>query len=168
MKPSKLLLILFFLIATTCKTNTLTGKKTLNFFGDNKPLFAMSLKKYETFLSEHEVVRGTEDAKLVSSVGKDIAKAAQTYFSYKEQPNLLDEYDWEYHLVKSDQVNAWCMPGGKIVFYTGIMGIADNPDGIATIMGHEIAHSLADHGAQRMSMGILQQAGGMITKENEL
>ena len=165
MKPPKLLLVLFFLIATACKTNTLTGKKTLNFFGDNKPLFAMSLKKYETFLSEHEVVRGTEDAKLVSRVGKDIAKAAQTYFSYKEQPNLLDEYDWEYHLVKSDQVNAWCMPGGKIVFYTGIMGIADNPDGIATIMGHEIAHALADHGAQRMSMGILKQAGGMITAE---
>lgn len=167
MKPFKLLLTLFFLlaIATGCKTNTLTGKKTLNFFGDNKPLFAMSLKQYETFLNEHEVVRGTEDAKLVSSIGKDIAKAAQTYFNYKGQPNLLDEYDWEYRLVKSDQVNAWCMPGGKIVFYTGIMGIADNPDGIAAIMGHEVAHALADHGAQRMSMGIVQQAGGMITAE---
>ena len=167
MKPSKLLLPLFFVlaIATACKTNTLTGKKTLNFFGDNKPLFAMSLKQYETFLSEHEVVRGTENARLVSRIGKDIAKAAKTYFSYKGQPNLLDEYDWEYHLVKRDQVNAWCMPGGKIVFYTGIMGIADNPDGIAAIMGHEVAHALADHGAQRISMGILQQAGVMITAE---
>jgi predicted Zn-dependent protease len=125
----------------------------------------MSLKQYEAFLSEHEIVRDTENAKLVSSIGRDIAKAAQAYFSYKGQPNLLDEYDWEYRLVKSDQVNAWCMPGGKIVFYTGIMDIADNPDGIAAIMGHEVAHALADHGAQRMSLGIVQQAGGMITAE---
>ena len=167
MKPFKLLLTLLFLLAVAsgCKTNTLTGKKTLNFFGDNKPLFAMSLKQYEAFLSEHEIVLATEDAKLVSSIGKDIAKAAKIYFNYKGQPNLLDEYDWEYRLVNSDQVNAWCMPGGKIVFYTGIMDIADNPDGIATIMGHEVAHALADHGAQRMSMGIVQQAGGMITAE---
>ena len=125
----------------------------------------MSLKQYEAFLSEHEIVRDTENAKLVSSIGIDIAKAAKAYFSYKGQPNQLDEYDWEYRLVKSDQVNAWCMPGGKIVFYTGIMDIADNPDGIATIMGHEVAHALADHVAQRMSLGIVQQAGGMITAE---
>jgi predicted Zn-dependent protease len=167
MKPSKLTLtlLLLFSIVVGCKTNTLTGKKTLNFFGNNKPLFAMSLKQYEAFLSEHEIVRDTENAKLVSSIGRDIAKAAKTYFSYKGQPNLIDGYDWEYHLVKSDQVNAWCMPGGKIVFYTGIMDIADNPDGIAAIMGHEVAHALADHGAQRMSLGIVQQAGGMITAE---
>jgi predicted Zn-dependent protease len=167
MKPFKLTLtlLLLFSIVVGCKTNTLTGKKTLNFFGNNKPLFAMSLKQYEAFLSEHEIVRDTENAKLVSSIGRDIAKAAKTYFSYKGQPNLIDGYDWEYHLVKSDQVNAWCMPGGKIVFYTGIMDIADNPDGIAAIMGHEVAHALADHGAQRMSLGIVQQAGGMITAE---
>ena len=167
MKPSKLTLtlLLLFSIVVGCKTNTLTGKKTLNFFGNNKPLFAMSLKQYEAFLSEHEIVRDTENAKLVSSIGRDIAKAAKTYCSYKGQPNLMDGYDWEYHLVKSDQVNAWCMPGGKIVFYTGIMDIADNPDGIAAIMGHEVAHALADHGAQRMSLGIVQQVGGMITAE---
>jgi predicted Zn-dependent protease len=167
MKPSKLTLTLLFLLSIVvgCKTNTLTGKKTLNFFGDNKPLFAMSLKQYEAFLSEHEIVRDTENAKLVSSIGRDIAKAAKAYFSYKGQPNLIDGYDWEYHLVKSDQVNAWCMPGGKIVFYTGILDIADNPDGIAAIIGHEVAHALADHGAQRMSLGIVQQVGGMITAE---
>ena len=121
----------------------------------------MSLKQYETFLNEHEVVRGTEDAKLVSSIGKDIAKAAQTYFNYKGQPNLLDEYDWEYRLVKSDQVNAWCMPGGKIVFYTGILPIAKNEAGIAAIMGHEVAHALANHGQQRMSAGMIQQGVGV-------
>ena len=157
MKPFKLLLTLFFVlaIATGCKTNTLTGKKTLNFFGDNKPLFAMSLKQYETFLSEHEVVRGTEDAKLVSSIGKDIAKAAQTYFNYKGQPNLLDEYDWEYRLVKSDQVNAWCMPGGKIAVYTGILKVTKNTDGLASVMGHEIAHAVAKHSVERASRSVL-------------
>ena len=92
MKPFKLTLTLFLLLSIVvgCKTNTLTGKKTLNFFGDNKPLFAMSLKQYEAFLSENEIVRDTENAKLVSSIGRDIAKAAQAYFSYKGRPNLLN------------------------------------------------------------------------------
>lgn len=157
-----------FLVITVlffgCKTNVLTGKKTLNFFGNNQ-LFAMSLQQYQSFLDENEVVTNTKEADLVKDIGADIARAAQIYFNYKGQPNMLDGYNWEYNLVNSDQVNAWCMPGGKIVFYTGIMPIADNPDGIAAIMGHEVAHALADHGAQRMSLGIVQQAGGIITAE---
>ncbi len=165
MKPLNIFILFVFALFLSCKTNTLTGKKNLNFFGDNKPLFAMSLKQYQSFLSEHEVVTNTKEAKLISDIGSDIAKAAQAYFNYKGKPHLLDEYNWEYNLVNSDQVNAWCMPGGKIVFYTGIMGIADNPDGVAAIMGHEVAHALADHGAQRMSLGIVQQAGGIVAAE---
>jgi predicted Zn-dependent protease len=163
----KTLQYVFLVIAVLffgCKTNVLTGKKTLNFFG-NKQLFAMSLQQYQSFLDENEVVTNTKEADLVKDIGADIARAAQIYFNYKGQPNMLDGYNWEYNLVNSDQVNAWCMPGGKIVFYTGIMPIADNPDGIAAIMGHEVAHALADHGAQRMSLGIVQQAGGIITAE---
>ena len=153
------------LLLLGCKTNVLTGKKTLNFFGNNKQIFAMSLQQYQSFLNENDVVTNTKDANLVSSIGEDIARAAQIYFNYKGQPNMLSDYDWEYNLVNNKQVNAWCMPGGKIVFYTGIMPIAANPDGIAAIMGHEVAHALADHGAQRMSLGIVQEAGGIITAE---
>lgn len=165
MKTTHYVIIAALLMLLGCKTNVLTGKKTLNFFGNNKQLFSMSLQQYQSFLNENDVITGTRDAELVASIGKDIARAAQQYFIYKGQPNVLNDYGWEYNLVNNKQVNAWCMPGGKIVFYTGIMPIAANPDGIAAIMGHEVAHALADHGAQRMSLGIVQQAGGIITAE---
>lgn len=164
MKTSRYVFLVITVLFFGCKTNVLTGKKTLNFFG-NKQLFAMSLQQYQSFLGENEVVINTKEADLVKDIGADIARAAQIYFNYKGQPHLLNDYNWEYNLVNNDQVNAWCMPGGKIVFYTGIIPIADNPDGIAAIMGHEVAHALADHGAQRMSLGIVQQAGGIITAE---
>lgn len=160
---TSVLFIVIFLIG--CKTNILTGKKTLNFFGNNKQIFATSLQQYKSFLDENEVIKNSKEANMVKKIGADIARAAQIYFNYKGQHNMLDDYNWEYNLVNSDQVNAWCMPGGKIVFYTGIMPIANNPDGIAAIMGHEVAHALADHGAQRMSLGILQQVGGIVTAE---
>ncbi|MDA0779814.1 MAG: M48 family metallopeptidase [Bacteroidetes bacterium] len=165
MKKTYPLYIVVCLLFIGCKANVLTGEKSLNFFSDNKKLFAMSLQQYETFLNENEVVTGTKDANLVRSIGEDIARAAQIYYNYKGQPNMLNDYNWEYNLVNNEQVNAWCMPGGKIVFYTGIMPIASNPDGIAAIMGHEVAHALSDHGAQRMSLGMVQQAGGIITGE---
>lgn len=165
MKYSYFLFIVAILLFFGCKTNVLTGKKTLNFFGNNKQLFAMSLQQYQSFIDENEVVINTKESELVKSIGQDIAHAAEVYFNYKGQPNMLNDYDWEYNLIQSDQVNAWCMPGGKIVFYSGIMPIAVKDDGIAAIMGHEVAHALADHGAQRMSLGIVQQAGGIITAE---
>lgn len=165
MKNNYSLFIAVFLVFVGCKTNVLTGKKTLNFFGNNKQIFAMSLQQYNSFLSENDVITDTKESDLVKSIGEDIARAAQVYFNYKGQPNMLNDYNWEYNLVNNQQVNAWCMPGGKIVFYTGIMPIAANADGIAAIMGHEVAHALADHGAQRMSLGIVQQAGGIITAE---
>ncbi len=156
-----LVLFLFF----GCKTNIITGKNTLNFFGNNQTLFPTSFEQYRSFLREHEVIVGTEEANQVRKIGGEIAKAARRYVEYNGQADALNHYAWEYNLVKSDEVNAWCMPGGKIVFYTGIMPIAQNPDGIAAIMGHEIAHALADHGAQRMSLGIVQQVGGLLTAE---
>lgn len=165
MKTSQYILLVLSVLFFGCKTNVLTGKKTLNFFGNNKQIFSMSLQQYQSFLNENEVVTNTKDAELIKEIGAAIAHAAQVYFNYKGQSHLLNDYDWEYNLVNSEQVNAWCMPGGKIVFYTGIMPIAKNPDGIAAIMGHEVAHALADHGAQRMSLGIVQQVGGIVTAE---
>ena len=165
MKKNYAVFITILLVFVGCKTNVLTGKKTLNFFGNNKQIFAMSLQQYNSFLSENDVITDTKESDLVKSIGEDIASAAKIYFNYKGQPNMLNDYNWEYNLVNNKQVNAWCMPGGKIVFYTGIMLIAANADGIAAIMGHEVAHALADHGAQRMSLGIVQQAGGIITAE---
>lgn len=146
------LLFLFLLLLTQCKVNQFTGKKTLQFY-DNKTLLPLVFKEYENFINSNEVIRGTKESDQIEFVGKKITQAAETYFQYKGNLSYLDDYEWEYNLVKDDAINAWCMPGGKIVFYTGILEVAQNEAGIAAIMGHEVAHALSNHGAQRMSMG---------------
>ena len=152
----KISILLFVLVLSSCKVNQLTGKKTFNAFS-NKQLFPMALTQYEQFLKEHTVVENTAESRDILTIGKRIAKAAQQYFEFKGVPNYLEDYRWEYHLVQDSQKNAWCMPGGKIVFYTGILDVAANADGIATIMGHEVAHALLDHGGQRMTISLAQQ-----------
>ena len=117
----------------------------------------MALQQYSTFLAENEVLSGTPEQIQIQKTVQDIAMAAQKYFEFKGHPNYLDEYAWEYNLVKNKQRNAWCMPGGKIIFYTGILSVALNENGITAIMGHEVAHTLADHGGQRMSLSLAQQ-----------
>lgn len=147
---------IFVLLFISCKTNYLTGKKTFNAFS-NKQLFPMALQQYNSFLSDNEVINNTNEQRKIIQIGEKIAIAAQQYFAFKGYPNYLDEYAWEYNLVKNEQLNAWCMPGGKIVFYTGILPVALNDNGIAAILGHEVAHALADHGGQRMSIALAQQ-----------
>lgn len=98
-------------------------------------------------------------------MGKKITQPAETYFQYKGNLSYLNDYEWEYNLVKDDAINAWCMPGGKIVFYTGILEVVQNEAGIAAIMGHEVAHALSNHGAQRMSIGTIQQGLGVLVSQ---
>ncbi|MDY2586904.1 M48 family metallopeptidase [Winogradskyella aquimaris] len=147
-------------IVVSCATNPFTGKKTMAFVS-NDQLFPSSFAQYNQVLSESKVITGTKDAEMITRVGQRIAVAAERYLNANGYQGYLDDYKWEYKLIESDQVNAWCMPGGKIAFYTGILPIAQNETGVAAIMGHEVAHALANHGQQRMSSGILQQAGGV-------
>ncbi len=142
----------------SCATNPLTGKKTLNFVS-NSELFPSSFQEYGTFLKANKVVSGTADAKKVESVGIKIKVAAERYLASLGQTDYLNGYQWEYKLVDNKEVNAWCMPGGKIVVYTGILPITKNDAGLATVMGHEVSHALANHGAQRMSASQLQTLG---------
>jgi len=107
------------------------------------------------------VVEGTAEAKMISRVGQRISSSAERWLTANGYPGYLKDYRWEYNLVKDENINAWCMPGGKIVFYTGIMPITQSETGVAVVMGHEVAHALADHGAQRMSAGTLQQIGAV-------
>ena len=143
-----------------CATNPLTGKKTLNFVS-NSELFPSSFQEYGTFLKENKVITGTADAKKVESVGMKIKVAAEKYLAYLGQTEYLKDYRWEYKLVDSKEVNAWCMPGGKIVVYSGILPITKDEAGLATVMGHEVSHALANHGAQRMSASQLQSLGAV-------
>lgn len=159
MKKS-ILTIAVFLAVVSCKTNPFTGKSTLNFY-PNSQMFPMAFAQYDQFLGENKVVTGTSDAQMITRVGQRIASAAERWLDANGYPGYLKDYQWEYKLVKDETVNAWCMPGGKIVFYTGILPITQNETGVAVVMGHEVAHALADHGAQRMSAGMVQQIGAV-------
>ena len=147
-------------LATSCATNPLTGKKSLNFVS-NSELFPTSFQQYGTFLSENKVITGTADARKVETVGLRIKAAAEKYLTYLGQAQYLQDYRWEYKLIDNKEVNAWCMPGGKIVVYSGILPITKDDAGLATVMGHEVSHALANHGAQRMSAAQLQQLGAV-------
>jgi predicted Zn-dependent protease len=154
------LLVLTLFLVSACKTSPFTGKKTLNFVSNDK-LFPMAFQQYNTFLSENNVITGTAEADMVKRVGAKIAVAAERYLTALGEPGYLKDYRWEYNLVGDEAVNAWCMPGGKIVVYTGILPITQDETGLAMVMGHELAHALADHGAQRMSAAQVQQIGAV-------
>ena len=147
-------------IVVACSTNPFTGKQTLALV-PNSQILPMAFQQYQEFLSENKVVKNTADAQMVKSVGQKIAAAAERYLTANGYAGYLTDYRWEYNLVDSKDVNAWCMPGGKIVVYTGILPITKNEAGLAAVMGHEVAHALANHGQQRMSAGQLQQLGAV-------
>ena len=153
------LFFLVFLGMAACKTNPFTGKSTLNFYADNSSLFPTAFAEYDKFLSSNKVVTGTPEAAMITRVGQRISKAAERWLTANGYPGYLKDYRWEYNLVQDKTINAWCMPGGKIVFYTGILPICQDETGVAVVMGHEVAHALADHGAQRMSAQTLQSLG---------
>lgn len=122
---------------------------------------AMSFTQYDQFLESNEVITSTKEANMVKKVGANIQKAVEDYFAAQGMSSALVGYNWEFNLVKDDVINAWCMPGGKVVFYTGIIPICKDEIGIAVVMGHEVAHAIAKHGNERMSQGMMFQLGGM-------
>ncbi len=146
--------------AIGCATNPFTGKQTLALV-PNSEILPMAFQQYDQFLSENKVISNTAEARMVSNVGQKIANAAERYLSANGYAGYLENYRWEYHLVQSPEINAWCMPGGKIVVYTGILPITQDEAGLAAVMGHEVAHALANHGQQRMSATQLQQLGAV-------
>lgn len=156
-----LLLTIFAAIIFSCATNPFTGKKTMAFV-PNSQLFPTAFAQYDSFLSDHKVIKGTRDADMVNRVGQKLATAAERWLTANGNIGYLKDYKWEYNLVKDSLVNAWCMPGGKIVVYTGILPITQNETGLAVVLGHEIAHALANHGQQRMSAGMIQQLGAVV------
>ncbi len=149
---------LFVLLALACATNPVTGKLNWAIVGNNT-LFPSAFQQYNQFLKSNKVVTGTADAKRVETVGNKIRVAAEKLLAARGQSAVLKDYQWEFKLIDSKEVNAWCMPGGKIAFYTGILPITKDEAGMAVVMGHEVAHALLNHGQQRMSKGILAELG---------
>ncbi len=155
-----LTMVLMVVLLYACTTNPFTGKQTLALV-PNSQILPMAFQQYNQFLTEHKVVNGTAEANRVQSVGEKIAVASERWLNANGYQGYLSEYKWEFNLIEDEAVNAWCMPGGKIVFYTGIMPIANTEARVAAVMGHEVAHALANHGQQRMSAGQLQQLGAV-------
>lgn len=146
----------------SCSRNAVTGRNQLSLVPESE-IQSMALTQYRTFLSQNKVVSSSvsKDAEMVRRVGQRITTAITEYYTSKGQQSILDGYEWEYNLVDSKDVNAWCMPGGKIVVYTGLLPITQNEAALAVVMGHEVTHALAKHGNERMSQGLIQQFGQM-------
>jgi len=158
----KQLIILLCLISLLagCSQVEITGRKQFNIVPDST-MNSMSFQNYGEFLTQHRVITNTSQAQMVKRVGARIQNAVEQYCSQNGIQDKLNGYDWEFNLVDDPNVNAWCMPGGKVVVYTGLLPVTQNEAGLAVVMGHEIAHAFAKHGAERMSQGLLVEMGGI-------
>jgi predicted Zn-dependent protease len=154
-----LLAVLLFCLSA-CSTVPITGRSQLNLIPGSS-MMSMSLQQYDEFLKEHKLSTDLEQTATVKRVGANIQHAVERYFASSGLSQHLNDYKWEFNLVEDKQVNAWCMPGGKVVVYTGILPVANGDAGLAVVMGHEIAHAIAEHGNERMSQGLLAQMGGI-------
>jgi len=146
-------------IFSACFKNPVTGRSSVNLVDENS-VRQQSAASYTSFLSTNKLVNGTADAAMVSRVGNRMADAVKRYLQERGKADLISGYQWEFNLVNSNEVNAFCMPGGKVVVYTGIIPITANETGLAVVMGHEIAHAIARHGNERMSQQLIAEAGG--------
>jgi len=143
-----------------CATNAVTGRKQLSLVSEAE-LQMMATSQYQTFLKENKTLSSSNsNAAMVDRVGGRIANAITKYYTNQGKSSILDGYQWEFNTVDSKDANAWCMPGGKVVVYTGLLPITQTETALAIVMGHEIAHAIANHGNERMSQAMVQQLGG--------
>ena len=154
--------LLLMIMAVSCTTNAITGRKQFTLLPEAE-VQSMAIQEYQSFLSQNKVLNTTvnKDAEMVRRVGQRISSVVEKYYAEKGLAASLEGFKWEYNLVDSKEVNAWCMPGGKIVVYTGLLPITQNEAALAVVMGHEVSHALFQHGNSRMSQGLVQQLGGV-------
>ena len=161
-------IFVFLLIAAilvhSCSTVPLTGRRQLSLIPESE-MISMSLTSYSDFLKENNVSADRSNSTLVQEVGQNISAAVVKYFSDNNMSASLNGYQWEFNLVDDATPNAWCMPGGKVVVYTGILPYTQDKDGLAVVVSHEIAHAVARHGSERMSQQMLVQLGGVALGE---
>jgi predicted Zn-dependent protease len=160
MKQSVPILLSLLSLLLACATVPITGRQQLSLVSSST-LNSMSFQQYREFLSQHHVVTGTSEAALVKKVGRRIQEAVENYCRTNNLSSHLEGYGWEFNLIDDPEVNAWCMPGGKVVVYTGILPITRDEAGLATVIGHEVAHAVANHGNERMSQSLLVNMGGI-------
>ena len=147
-----------FAVVLSCSKVPITGRSQLSLVPEGE-IIAMADASYDTFLMQNKLSTDKEATAMIKRCGGKIQKAVESYFASQNASDQLKDYTWEFNLVESEEVNAWCMPGGKVVFYTGILPICKDETGVAVVMGHEVAHAVARHGNERMSQGLLAQFG---------
>ncbi len=152
--------ILLFTFIISCSKVPITGRKQLIIIPDGQ-LYPASFGQYSDFMKTAKLSTNSTQSQLVKKVGNNIKNAVETYLKEKKLSDRLSDYKWEFNLVEDPTANAWCMPGGKVAVYTGILPITQTEAGLAVVMGHEIAHAIAEHGGERMSQSMIQQLGGV-------
>ena len=152
------LVVGILLTLVSCATVPLTGRRQLDLIS-SKTMIRMSWQQYRDFLNKHKLSSDREKVEMVQRVGKRIQQAVERYMRDHGMADRLKDYQWEFNLVESDEVNAWSMPGGKVVVYTGILPVTRDETGLAIVLGHEIAHVVARHGNERMSQALLAGRG---------
>ncbi|MFH1861819.1 MAG: M48 family metallopeptidase [bacterium] len=152
-------ILLGFLIG--CATVPITGRQQFSVIPQSE-LLSMSFSSYQQVLSEAQLSNDQAQVAILRGVGEKIAASAEQFLRDNGMEDEIKKYNWEFNLIEADSiVNAWCMPGGKVAFYTGILPLTQDETGIAVVMGHEVAHALANHGGERMSQGLMTQLGGV-------
>ena len=145
-----------------CATNAVTGRKQLSLVPESQ-LQLMATTQYQTFLTENKTLPASNsNSAMVQRVGTRIANAITKYYTSQGKASILDGYKWEFNTVDSKEANAWCMPGGKVVVYTGLLPITQTETALAIVLGHEITHAIAHHGNERMSQAMIQQGFGTV------
>jgi predicted Zn-dependent protease len=154
--------VLLVTILSSCSSVLLTGRKQLLLVPDSEVL-AMSLQSYKQFIDSVPLSTNKTDAALVKKVGQKISKVVENYLRTNGLESEIANYAWEFNLVKDASVNAFCMPGGKVVVFEGILPVTKNEAGLAVVIGHEVAHAVAKHSSERLSQQMLVQYGATIT-----
>ncbi len=150
----------FTLLINACTTVPITGRKQINLISSSEML-SLSSEQYDSFLKEHKKSKNRQQTEMVRRVGHRIESAVVRFLTANNRSDLLKGYAWEFNLIEDPQANAWCMPGGKVVVYTGILPVTKTEAGLAVVLGHEIAHAVAGHGSERLSQELIRQLGGV-------
>jgi predicted Zn-dependent protease len=160
----KKLIFLLLIVVFACGIVPITGRKQFIAISAEEML-SLSAASYSQVLKETKLTANQKYISSVRSVGANLTAAVKKYLKQNGLESSIEGYQWQYNVLVSDELNAWCMPGGQIAFYEGIMPICMDDNGIAVVMGHEIAHAVAKHGNERMSQQLVIQLGGVALSE---
>ena len=151
-------------VLSSCGSVALTGRKQLLLVSDQE-VYQAGLIQYNEYIASSQLSSNSSATSMVKSVGQKLATATEQYLKNNGLESELSNFAWEFNLVKDDQVNAFCMPGGKIVVYEGLLTVAQTEDELAVVIGHEIAHAVAKHSNERMSQQMMAEYGAAILSQ---